>query len=250
LELAAAIMVGLLVGHLADVFFDRLFTGSALLAPICRCATCGAQFPRTYCVPLLGYALSRGHCAACKSGLPARTVVLPIGSAALFATAYLALGELGAGLLGGTFAAVFLVLTLTDIDRGLLPNRLVYPALLLAMAFSWGWPDNSVASIYAGGLLAAAIAAVFYILSLPFGEGAFGMGDVKLIILTGFAVGLPSVPVALLIGTLLAGVFAAVLVITGRRRTSDYIPHGPFLAFGAVTALFWGNDIWDAFLTG
>jgi len=152
---------------------------------------------------------------------------------------------LGPGLLGGLFATIFLTLTLTDLERRLLPNRIVYPSILLAAALSWGWPDNSVVEVLAGGGVAVAIAALLLLVSLPFGRGAFGLGDVKMIVLMGFVTGLPSVLIGVFVGTIAGAVAAAFLIITGLRSRRDYIPHGPFLALGAVVAIFWGPQIWD-----
>jgi leader peptidase (prepilin peptidase)/N-methyltransferase len=65
-----------------------------------------------------------------------------------------------------------------------------------------------------------------------------------MIILMGFVLGVPSVLVGVVLGTFAAGAGAALLLITGRASRRDYIPHGPFLAFGAIVALFWGREIW------
>ncbi len=96
--------------------------------------------------------------------------------------------------------------------------------------------------------MAVAIALGLLLFSLPFGASAFGMGDVKMIVLIGFVVGLPAVVVGVFVGTLAAGAAAALLVVLGLKSRRDYIPHGPFLALGAVIALLWGQDIWDWYL--
>lgn len=167
-----------------------------------------------------------------------RAVVLPAGSAALFVTSYLVFDELGAALLGGFFASVFLLLTFTDLQRHLLPNRIIYPSILLAIGLSWGWPETSVVDIFLGGGVGIAFAAGLLLFSLPFGSGAFGMGDVKLIVLMGFVLGFPAIIVAVFVGTIAAGLAAAVLIVTRIKGMRDYMPHGPFLAFGAVIVLF------------
>jgi leader peptidase (prepilin peptidase)/N-methyltransferase len=155
--------------------------------------------------------------------------------------------ELGAGILGGFFATIFFTLALTDLETRLLPNRIIYPSIFLAIAFCWAWPDTSVTEILAGGGIAVAVAIALLLLSLPFGSGAFGIGDVKMIVLMGFVLGIPSVLVGVVLGTLAAGVGAALLLMTGLRGRKDYIPHGPFLSIGALLALWWGSNIWDAY---
>ncbi len=242
---ALAALIGLLLGHALDIFFNRLYTDKPLSGPVHRCPHCRPPLRPAYLVPIIGVAWSRGRCRDCDRWLPLHAFLLAPGAAALFATAELVIDGFGPALLAGAFATVFLALTFTDLDRRLIPNRVVYPSILLAAALSWVWPDVSVVQIFAGGLVAVIIAAALLIFSLPFGANAFGMGDVKMIVLMGLVTGLPSVVVAVFVGTLTAGAASALLLVLRLKGRKDYIPHGPFLAIGAVTALFWGEPIWD-----
>jgi len=233
-----AALIGFAFGQLVHLVFDRFFSGEPLRGPFYECPACRSPITATSAIPYATIVLSGGRCPKCGEKLPWRTVILPAGAAGLFALSYLAFDEFGAGLLGGFFATVFLTLTFTDLERRLLPNRIVYPSILLAIAFCWAWPDTSWAQILAGGAVAIGIAVLIYLFSLLFGPEAFGMGDVKMIVLIGFVVGFPAVIVAVLLGTIAAGIVAAVLVVTRIRGLRDYVAHGPFLAFGAVLALF------------
>ncbi|TMG02398.1 MAG: prepilin peptidase [Chloroflexi bacterium] len=233
-----AALIGFAFGHVVHLVFDRFFSGEPLRGPFYECPACRSPITATSAIPYATIVLSGGRCPKCGEKLPWRAVILPAGAAGLFALSYLAFDEFGAGLLGGFFATVFLTLTFTDLERRLLPNRIVYPSILLAIAFCWAWPDTSWVQILAGGAVAIGIAVLIYLFSLLFGPEAFGMGDVKMIVLIGFVVGFPAVIVAVLLGTIAAGIVAAVLVVTRIRGLRDYVAHGPFLAFGAVLALF------------
>ena len=231
-------LIGFAFGHLVHLVFDRLFGGERLAAPIYECPACRSPIGPISAIPYVTVILSAGRCPKCRERLPWRAVILPAGAAGLFAISYLAFDELGAGLLGGFFATAFLTLTLTDLERRLLPNRIVYPSILLAIAFCWAWPDSPFYQVLLGGAVGIGIAALLYIFSLFFGPDAFGMGDVKMIVLIGFVVGFPAVIVAVFLGTIVAGVVAGLLVVTRIRGLRDYVPHGPFLALGAVFAMF------------
>ena len=248
MEVIAAAAVGLAFGTLIDLVFNRFYTDQPVAGPLYRCGNCKQPAAPALLLPVAGFLLHRGRCPDCGEQLPVRTLVLAPGGAALFVASYFIFDEqLGAGLLGGFFATVFLTLTITDFERRLLPNRIVYPSILIAAALSWGWPDTSIVQALAGGGVAIAVAAILVLISIPFGQGAFGMGDVKMIVLIGFVVGVPPVLVGVVIGTIAAGVVAAFLIATRIRSKRDYIPHGPFLALGAVVAMWWGHDIWDAY---
>ena len=151
------------------------------------------------------------------------------------------------GIVGGVFATLFLTLTLTDFDRRLLPNRIVYPSIVLAIALSWVWPHVSVPEVLLGGLAGLALGVSLLVASLPFGKGAFGMGDVKMIVLIGFVVGPASLLVGIFVGSIVGGLIAATLIVARLKSRRDYMPHGPYLAMGAVIALFWGPELWDIY---
>jgi len=237
----AAAFLGLIAGHLLELFLDRLYSDAPPGGPLVRCSACRSPIRPVYLLPLLGYLWYRGRCPDCSQRLPIRILLLPPASALVFALAALTSDEWGPTILGGLFAAIFLALMTTDLERRLIPNRIVYPAMLLAMAVSWAWPDRSVAQAFAGGGLAFAIMLVVFIASL----GRFGFGDVKMATLMGLAAGFPAMTVGLFFTAISAGLVAAVLLLTRVMRRGEYIPYGPFIALGAIISLFWGDAIID-----
>jgi len=138
---------------------------------------------------------------------------------------------------------VLLLLTAasTDIERRLIPDRLVLPTIVLAGALSWVRPDLSLASVWLGGAAGLGVGAALFALGLLFGaavrtsETAFGLGDVKLMAAIGLMVGWPAVVQALFLAMVAAGVFSAVLLARGRARVA--FSYGPFLAAGAIVVL-------------
>jgi leader peptidase (prepilin peptidase) / N-methyltransferase len=160
----------------------------------------------------------------------------PFGAffAAALGAAVLARYGLGApGLIGAFTAAVLVVLSVIDFDSYRLPNRIVLPSAALVLAARLAsTPEHWKAWI--GASLGAF--ACFLVLALVYPAG-LGMGDVKLALLLGAALGGAVLP-ALLVGTLAAGVAGVVVLarqgLGGRRRA---LPFGPFLAFGAITIL-------------
>jgi leader peptidase (prepilin peptidase)/N-methyltransferase len=237
----AAAFLGLIAGHLLELFLDRFYSDAPPWGPLVRCSACRSRVHPLHLLPLVGYLWYRGRCPDCGQPLPIRVLLLPPASALVFALAALTSDEWGPTILGGLFAATFLALMTTDLERRLIPNRLVYPAMLLAMAVSWAWPDRNVAQVFAGGGLAFAIMLIVYIVSL----GRFGFGDVKMAALMGLAAGFPAMLVGLFFTAISAGLVAALLLLTRVVRRGQYIPYGPFIALGAIIALLWGNAIID-----
>ncbi|MGQ9572419.1 MAG: prepilin peptidase [Dehalococcoidia bacterium] len=237
----AATFIGLVIGHLLELVLDRSYSDAPAGGPLVRCSACRSPIRPLHLLPLLGYLWHRGRCPDCGQRLPPRALLLPPASALVFALAALVSDQWTTTILGGIFGTIFLALLATDLERRLIPNRIVYPAMLLAMALSWAWPDRNAAQAFAGGGLAFAIMLIIFIISL----GRFGFGDVKMATLMGFAAGFPAMTVGLFFTAISAGLIAALLLLTGVVRRGQYIPYGPFIALGAIIALLWGDPIID-----
>lgn len=157
----------------------------------------------------------------------------PLGSffAAAIAAAVLARYGAGpAGVIAALTCAVLVVLSVIDFETRRLPNVIVLPTAALVLAARLLTAPEQWATWLGAGLGAFAC---FFVLALVYPAG-MGMGDVKLMLLLGFALGSAVLP-ALMVGTLAAALAGAILLLReggdARRRT---IPFGPFLAFGAV----------------
>ena len=148
------------------------------------------------------------------------------------------LGAIRWGVHAETLVVIFTICTLVlisrhDFERRIIPNRIVVPAwiavLLAQLAlYPHHWVEWLVGSFGAGLFFLAVV------LAYPAG---MGMGDVKLALLIGAALGYAVVS-ALFLGTLAAGLIAAVMLFKeGSSARKRAIPLGPFLAGGAIVVL-------------
>ncbi len=139
----------------------------------------------------------------------------------------------------GAYVAALTLLLATDLDQRLLPNEVTLPAIPIALAFGLMGANPLVPS---SALLVAAIAALImpallYLFSVPFGAGAFGGGDMKLIVSVGLMVGAWRLIIGVLYGFFVAGAVILVLLLARRITLRSYIPMGPFLIIGAFWAI-------------
>lgn len=126
----------------------------------------------------------------------------------------------------------------TDLDQRILPDSLTLPVIPIALVYAVSGLNPLVGGELVPALLAATIIpAVLYLPSLPFGAGAFGLGDVKLLIGAGLLLGGERGLGGTLFGLLLAGVVLVVLLAARRIGRRSYVPFGPFLILGAMWAV-------------
>jgi leader peptidase (prepilin peptidase)/N-methyltransferase len=165
-----------------------------------------------------------------------RTIVCVAVGAASFGLLRQRFG--GDGLALAAFGAWFVTLVVglaTDLDQRILPDELTLPAIPIALVYAVSGLNPLVDGALVPAILAAVlIPAVLYLPSIPFGAGAFGMGDVKLLVGTGLLLGGSRALGGVLAGLLLAGVVLVVLLAARRIGRKSFIPFGPFLIIGAL----------------
>ncbi len=138
----------------------------------------------------------------------------------------------------GAYVLALVVLLATDLDQRLLPDLLTLPAIPLAFLFALSGQNPLVGDQLIPAMLASIlIPAVLYLPSLAFGPGAFGLGDVKLLVSVGLVVGAYRAIAGTMVGILLSGVVIVALLATRRISLKSFIPFGPFLIIGALWAV-------------
>ncbi len=126
----------------------------------------------------------------------------------------------------------------TDLDQRLLPDELTLPVVPIALVYAWSGLNPLVGSQLTTTLVATlVIPVILYLPSVPFGAGAFGMGDVKLLIGIGLMAGGSRALSSVVFALLLAGVVILVLMLARRIGRRTYIPFGPFFILGALWAV-------------
>jgi leader peptidase (prepilin peptidase) / N-methyltransferase len=210
-DLGAGI-AGALLGLAASPLADRLATNAPTGAPLLR------SVPFSPRLPLVA--------AAC---------------AGLGAACGLVFGFTLEAFIAALFCLVLVVITRTDLEHRLIPNRIVLPGAVVVGALR---TLDEPSPAWLLGALGAGLALLLLVLAYPRG---MGLGDVKLAVFLGAGLGL-GVVVALFIGFLAAGIPAlALLVRHGRAARKLAIPLGPFLALGGVVAVLAGDAILEAY---
>ena len=183
---AVAGMFGLLIGSFLNVVAYRVPLGRSVVAPPSACPACGHQIRRRDNIPVASWLLLRGKCRDCGSEISARYPIVEAATGILFAGTYLVIGATWVLPAYLFFVATTVALVLTDLDHKRIPNRILYPATVIALVLlvPGAAADGTLSDvpralggggIYFGILLVIALVA----------RGGFGMGDVKLAFLLG-----------------------------------------------------------------
>ena len=233
----------LALGSFLNVVAARVPLRRSIVRPPSACMSCSERIAWYDNVPVFSWFLLRGRCRHCKAVIPWVYPGVEIATAALVAGCVLAFGVTLDALVASFFCAVLVVISAIDLEHKIIPNRIVVPAfgiVLAAQTLLHPSPQWALAALGASGFLF--VAAVVY-------PAGMGMGDVKLALLLGAMLG-RVVPVGLMLGMLLALIPSVYLLARhGSKARKMGFPFGPFLALGAILALFWGDQLLEAYLS-
>jgi leader peptidase (prepilin peptidase)/N-methyltransferase len=240
-----AFVGGIVTGSFVGVVAHRLPRGLSIVGPRSVCDSCGEQIAAYDNVPVLSWLLLRGHCRNCDARIPARYPLVELAVGVAFAATAIVLRHDPAQLaLGLIFVAMLAAITLTDLERRVIPNVVLLAGAFAAVALvaatdPSSLPERLIAAAAAGGVL------LLFALAYPRG---MGMGDVKLAAVMGLYLGAavaPALLIAVLAGTLVG---VAVMLAQGAGARKVAVPFGPFLALGGVVALLAGDQMIEAYL--
>lgn len=255
LGMAVVAFLGLLFGSFGGLLVSRVPVGEGVVRGRSRCDGCGRPLRAVELVPVLSWALLRGRCRTCGAAITPLWTVLELLTAAAFVLAAFVAEDVWQFGLVAPFFGILIALTVTDLRTFLLPDAVVIPALLVAVAAVAGGDVAGGGLDLPGALIGAASfgGALWVIAAVArrvYGQDAMGLGDVKLAALIGLVIGsldLPSVAVAAGAAVLLGGVVGLAALALGMGRKAA-VPFGPMLAVGAVVAVAVGPRLVDAYL--
>jgi leader peptidase (prepilin peptidase)/N-methyltransferase len=242
---ALAFVGGLLAGSFATAVAHRVPRGESIMGPRSRCPHCGTQIRARDNIPLFSWLLLRGRARCCGAKISPRYPLAELATAILFtAVAIVFRGDGGEIAIGMVFSTMLVAITLTDLERRVIPNKILAVGAILCLAIAIPTDPGSVAERL---IAAAAVGGLFFIVALVSPRG-MGLGDVKLAATMGLFLGraiAPALLAALLLGS---AVGLALIARHGAQARKMAIPFGPFLALGGVLGMLAGDSLLDLYL--
>ena len=243
---------GLLVGSFLNLTIDRIPFGLSIVRPASRCDNCQKRLGLLDLVPIFSYLWLKGKCSYCGARIPLRSVVVELLAGCLFGVAAYQFGFSSITAVLIVYGSLFIALSAIDLEHTILPDKLVFPGIVLALFVAAVGPvgeDRGLGEAYlrvvAGGATGLGIMLAIYLAAALVyrSTAAFGFGDVKLGALIGLVLGFPDVLVAVYFAFVSGGVIATCLLLLKIRGRQDAIPYGPFLAGGAIATMLAAQDL-------
>jgi leader peptidase (prepilin peptidase) / N-methyltransferase len=263
-------MLGLVIGSFLNVCILRIPREESVVLPASHCPSCNADIKAYDNIPILSWLLLRGRCRKCKARISPLYPVVELLTGLLFLACYLRFGRNITGLTDAAefikwsvFAALLVVLTITDIRERILPDKVNFLGLGLGLVFSlftapidstaewlsrrmFDFPPPQPALSFGDAVLGAAAASgLLWLVAEGYfrlrGREGMGLGDVKMMAMAGAFLGVQRALLTILLGSLLGSVIGVAVISIGRKGSDFELPFGTFLGAAALLVVFFGS---------
>ena len=228
---------------------NRLFGLDFLIDPPSTCPSCGHGIHAWENIPVISWLLLRGRCSNCGSPISIRYPLVELLTGSLTVCVVWQFGPTLEALALSFLLWGLLALTMIDIDEQLLPDQLTLPLLWLGLLLNL---NDTFAPLGDAVIGAAAgyfsLWLVFQLFRLLTGKEGMGYGDFKLFALFGAWLGWQMLPLILLLSSLVGALVGISMILFRGRDHQVPIPFGPYLAMAGVIAIFWGDQLTQAYL--
>jgi leader peptidase (prepilin peptidase)/N-methyltransferase len=220
-----------------------------LLTPASRCPACGHRIRSVENIPVISFLFLRGKCSACGIAISWRYPAVEAVTAMLSMAAALHFGYSVQLLAALVFTWAMVPLFLIDFDRQILPDAITLPLLWLGLLCSLNEIFiGSQASIVGAAAGYLSLWLIYHLFRLATGKEGMGYGDFKLLGAIGAWVGWQSLPLVILLSSVVGAAIGIMLILARGRDHNQPMPFGPFLAAAGWITLLWGKDIMALYL--
>ena len=221
-----------------------------LVVPGSACPKCKTSIQPWHNLPILGWLMLRGKCAACHAPISSRYPIIELITGLLVATLAWHFGPSGQFVFAAVLTFVLIALTGIDLDEMLLPDQMTLPLLWLGLLINLNHTfTNPTDAIIGAAVGYLSLWSIFWLFKLLTGKEGMGYGDFKLLAVFGAWLGWQMLPLVILLSSLVGALVGITLIVTKRNQLANPIPFGPYIAAAGWIALIWGQPIVDWYLS-
>lgn len=237
-------IIGLIIGSFLNVLIYRIPRRESIVFPASHCPECNERLKVKDLIPVLSFLFKRGRCTYCGKKISLQYPVVELLTGFLLLLLYNKFGLNINYIIYTLLIIVLIVSSFIDLKYKIIPNKITYPAFIVALIFSIFFNHIETTSALLGILIPAGL---FLIIALIYGKG-LGMGDVKLVAVIGAVLGWELTMLGIFIGSLIATILVLTLIFSRVIDRKTRIPFGPFISTGTIISILYSQEIFALIL--
>lgn len=242
-------LLGTIIGSFLNVCIHRIPKKESIVFPGSYCPSCSTPLKWYDLIPVLSFLFLKGKCRCCGERISPKYPTVELINGIIFVMLFSKIG-FNLDFIFHTFLfSLFIIISFIDLDYQIIPNTMVLFILLVSIVYKilnfllYNVPSNLVNS-----LMGLGISGLIFFIIFVVSKGGMGGGDVKLIGVLGFILGIPKIFINIFLSFLAGGIISVLLLAFKIKGRKDPIPFGPFIILGFIITLFWGDKIVNWYL--
>ncbi|HCW04399.1 MAG TPA: prepilin peptidase [Clostridium sp.] len=233
-------ILGLFFGSFFNVCIYRIPKEESVVAPPSHCTKCNTRLKFLDLVPVFSYIFLGRKCRYCGDKISPRYAIVESMTAIIFTALYFKFALTFEFFKFAVMTSFMIIIGLIDHDTTDVYAVTTWPGIICGLLFAGAayFMDKPFLDCIYGGLLAGGVITAIVVLTK-----GMGWGDVEICALAGLYLGLKNSIVMLFFSFVIGGVIGILLIATKKKSRKDYIPFGPYIALGALVAVFFGDQI-------
>ena len=232
---------GLIVGSFLNVVIVRLKTKQSILKKPSHCVFCKKKLTWLELIPIFSFIIQEGKCGHCGKQISFQYPLVELFTGLIFLLIFIYSAQGGQAIFIYLISCFLIVLFVYDLKHYLVPDKIIYPAIIIAFLYRlFGDFNYFLAALVGGG---------FFLIIVLISKGKWmGLGDAKIGFLMGLLLGLNYLFVALFLAFFVGAIVSIILLILKKKTLKSEIPFAPFLIGATFITLFWGEILINWYL--
>ena len=240
---------GIVIGSFLNVCICRIPEGESVVYPSSRCTYCGTPLKWYDLIPVLSYLSLKGKCRYCGGSISPQYPIVELLNGLLYLYFFYKFGLSPEFIFYCIAFSILMIISFIDYYKQIIPDGLLLIFMLCVIIYKiinlilYNIPLNIRDGIFGfifGGL-------VFFIIAIV-SNGAMGGGDIKLIAVLGFIIGLKKTILNILLSFIIGAVISVFLLLSRKKGRKDAIPFGPFINIAFFITVFYGESIMEWYI--
>lgn len=234
-----ALSLGIVIGSFLNVCIYRLPQGQSIVTPPSHCYACNTRLKPWDLIPILSYLFLQGRCRYCGTEFSSRYMLIELLTGILFLWCFMIFGFTVELIKTLILTAFLIVITFIDYDHQLILDKVLIWFAATGVVINFWLGTTGVMDM----LIAAVVGGVLLLIIAIVSRGGMGGGDIKFAASLGLWLGWHLTLLTLFLSFIIGGVGGILLLIFKLKGRKDFIPFGPFIAFGAFLSLLYGYQL-------